>query len=108
MLNKAKKVGQVQKRLDPLNQWENYFCILSDSHLYFYKDAKQVMPAANFYFKAASIVENSPDLSVKNTILLKNRFGECIISLKNEVDMKDWTTKIKTALYELQMAEEEA
>jgi hypothetical protein len=60
-----------------------------------------VMPAANFYFKAASMVENSPEISLKNTILLKNRFGECCISLKNDVDMKDWTTKIKVALYEI-------
>ncbi len=93
-------MGQVQKRLDPLNQWENYFCILSDSHLYFFKDAKQVMPAFTFYFKAATIVENSPDIALKNTILLKNRFGECCISLKNENDMKDWGGKIKSALYE--------
>lgn len=66
------------------------------------------MPASNFYFKAASIVENSPDIAVKNTILLKNRFGECCLSLKNEADMKDWGTKIKTALYEQQVSEEEA
>jgi hypothetical protein len=58
------------------------------------------MPASNFYFKGASIVENSHEISLKNTISLKNRFGECCICLKNEIDVKDWINKIKTALYE--------
>lgn len=79
----AKKIGQVQKRLDPLNQWENYFCILSGSHLYFYKDAQQNMPASHFYIKGASILENNPEVSLTHNITLKNRFGVCCIAASN-------------------------
>ena len=59
------------------------------------------MPASSFYFKAASIVENPSDVALPNSILLKNRFGECCITLKNENEMKDWLNKIKFALFEL-------
>jgi hypothetical protein len=59
------------------------------------------MPASSFYFKGAAITENPSDIALMNTILLKNRFGECCLTLKNENEMKDWLNKIKAAIFEM-------
>jgi hypothetical protein len=58
-----------------LDKWENYFCILSGSHLYFYKDTSQIMPVSHFYIKGAVLTENHGDISFQNNLVLKNRFG---------------------------------
>ena len=66
------------------------------------------MPVSHFYFKGAELTENSPEISFPHNIVLKNRFGECCLAAKNDHDLKEWVTKIRNAIYELKIADEEA
>lgn len=59
------------------------------------------MPSTYYYLKGAKIEENTKEISLPNNIHLKNRFGECALSLQNEGHFKDWLLKIRDTIYDM-------
>jgi len=41
------------------------------------------MPTTYFYIKGAEVVDDSADVALPHSLLLKNRFGECCIATSN-------------------------
>ena len=83
-MSNAKKSGQILKRLDPVNQWESFFAVVSGAYLYLFIDKDSKLPSSYYYIKGSILTEYNTEVSLKHNIILKNRFGECCLAFGND------------------------
>ena len=85
IVKNSKLITKLRKQGTEVQSWYQYFGILSGCYIYFFRNEKESIPTMHYYIKDCSINENP---NVSNTFMLKNRFGECVLSFFKESECK--------------------
>ena len=83
------------------NKWEKYYCYLSGSYIYFYKN-DDIATSGYYYLKNVIIIENIDDYEVN----LKNKYGMVSLRFENEIHYSNWISSIRQRSKEIKVSTE--
>lgn len=91
----------LQKKSKNLQQWNTYFAVLSGGYIYFFIGEDSKFPVSYYYIKDCSISDTN-NLGISYCIILRNRYGECYLSLNTEIELHFWKRSLTEQINEFE------
>jgi len=102
VVNSQRMVGIVKRRGTGFSKyWYTYYCCLIGGYLYFYETNTQPYPSSYFYLKNTEVAYGDPEIGVKNTLILRNKFEQCYLAFNSSKHCNTWKEKIEETIKEI-------
>lgn len=96
LMKKADKFGQIYLQGNPVKTWDNYTAVISGGYIYFFQNAKDSTAQNYKWIKNSKIEIMDPSQSnFKYSILVKNKYGDCMLGFDREKQMSEWIKVLK-------------
>lgn len=76
--------GLVRRRNSTVNNWEEYYAVLSGAYLYFYKNKRELKFVSKVFIKNSKVEINGDILEVAN------RYEECALRAGSLAELEAW------------------
>ena len=90
ILKSAALISKLNKKGTGVQSWYKYLAVLSGPYIYFFNNEKETFASSYFYVKDCDIVDVSGEIGVDYSIMLENRFGQCVLSFDKEPLFRRW------------------
>ena len=105
IIKSSKLITKLRKQGTGLQNWSQYIGILSGAYIYFFNNEKEPIASTYYYIKDCSLALHP---SLPNTLLMQNRFGECILSFSREKEYLKWLDVLSDQVLKFQTSKSAA